>query len=309
MDSRYRAKMKKSILAAVRNNRAVILSLLLFFSICLAGCQARPAATGPAGQLKVAVSIVPQATFVKAVGGDLVDVVTLIPPGGNPENYSPTPQQMEQFSGARLYFVIGVPAEKAGILPKVKDLNPDVMMVDLPALVDAVYPPRSFASGARDPHMWLSPKRVKEMVRITADHLSELDPAHKADYAQNAQSYIAQLDSLDQDIKASLAGLPNRTFIVYHPAFGYFADDYGLNMVALEEEGKEATAINLQKVIDLAKKEDIKVIFYQAEIDSKQARILAAEIGGQTEMVVPLDPDYINNMEKIAQTFARVLQH
>lgn len=284
---------------------------VLLLNLCLvaAGCNGKPAAVPPgnSGKLKVAVTIVPQATFVKAVGGDLIDVVTMVPPGVNPENYAPSPQQMVQFSDAQIYFAIGVPSEKTAILPKVHDLNPDLKVVDLPALVDTVYPPREFQPGERDPHMWLSPRRVQEIVRITAQQLSALDPAQRTVYEENARTYIASLDRLDQDIRATLVGMTNRTFIVYHPAFGYFADDYGLKMVALEEEGKEATAVNLQKVIDLARQEHIKVIFYQAEIDSKQAHTLAAELGGQAQMIAPLDPDYVNNLEKIAQTFARVL--
>lgn len=288
----------------------MVISLFVISVLSLAGCNSEPVSTPvqDSGKLKVAVTIVPQATFVQAVGGDLVDVVTMIPPGGNPENYSPTPQQMAQFSEAQIYFAIGVPSEKANILAKVKDLNPNILLVDLTEKVDQVYPPRLFASGERDPHMWLSPKRVKEIVNITAQELGQLDPDHKEIYLSNANAYNSQLDKLDQDIRTAMTGLTSQYFIVYHPAFGYFADDYGLKMVALEEEGKEATAVDLQKVIDFAEQENIKVVFYQAEMDSKQARTLAAEIGGQTEMIAPLDPDYINNLEKIAQTFARVLR-
>lgn len=293
-------------------SKPILICGLLIFSLAviMSGCTSTPVSSPSQdnGKLKIAVSILPQASFVQAVGGDLVDVVTMVPPGGNPENYSPTPQQMEQFSQAQIYFAIGVPTEQANILPKIKDLNPAVLLVDLPAEVDEVYPPRLFASGERDPHMWLSPKRVKEIIRITARELGQADPAHRDIYTANAENYNSQLDKLDQDIRSALTGLSSNTFIVYHPAFGYFADDYSLKMVALEEEGKEATAVDLQKAIDLAKKENIKVVFYQAEMDSKQARTLAAEIGGQTEMIAPLDPDYINNLEKIAQTFARVMR-
>lgn len=296
---------------SVYRTRQIGLGLLLSFLLLLMpGCSSEAPVSAPSGGqvLKAAVTIVPQATFVKAVGGDLVDVVTVVPPGGNPENYSPTPQQMLQITDARLFFAIGVPSEATTILPKIKDLNPDMKIVDLPQLVDQVYPPSLFPSGERDPHMWLSPRRVKEIVRITADELSNLDPAHRDIYARNAAAYAAQLDQLDQEIKNSLANMDDRTFIVYHPAFGYFAADYGLEMIALESEGKEATAVDLQKVIDLARQKQIKVVFYQAEIDSKQSRTLAEEIGGQAEMIAPLDPDYINNLRKTAQTFARVLK-
>lgn len=287
-------------------------SLLVLVALVLlgSGCRNKPvtAPVNDGDKPKVAVSIVPQATFVKEVGGDLVEVVTMIPPGGNPENYSPTPQQMMKFSDADLYFTIGVATEQANLLPYLAGARSNLRIIDLPSLVDQKYPAVTFPSGERDPHMWLSPKRVQEIVRITADELTRLDPAHADNYAANAGSYIKRLDRLDLDIKAALDGLPNRTFIVYHPAFGYFADDYGLTMIALEEEGKEATALELQQVIDLARSHNIKVVFYQAEVDNKQSRILAQELGGQSEMVAPLDPDYIGNLEKIALTFKEALQ-
>ena len=291
-----------------RYRRDALLAILMLVGL-LSGCQQQPVTspTSTDDRLKVAVTIVPQATFVKAVGGDLVEVVTMVPPGGNPENYSPTPQQMMQFSDADIYFAIGVPAEEAN-LPQLISLAPAMKMVDLPALVDRQFPPVTFPSGARDPHMWLSPQRVQEMVRLTAEQLTLLDPLHGEIYAANSGAYIERLGQLDQDIRSALAGLPNRTIIVYHPAFGYFAADYGLTMIALEEEGKEAAAVDLQRVIDLARAQNIKVVFYQAEIDSKQSRTLAAEIGGQAEMIAPLDPDYIGNLHKTALTFQRVLQ-
>jgi zinc transport system substrate-binding protein len=100
----------------------------------------------------------------------------------------------------------------------------------------------------------------------------------------------------------------NKQFVVYHPAFGYFADDYGLTMVALEEEGKEATPQHLQDVIDFAKSENIKVIFYQAEIDSSQSAAFAEELGGKTMELSPLSGDYIENLKAMAGLMAEVMQ-
>jgi len=292
----------------------ILLSVLCLTLLTASGCTSNtkqtaqtPTSNSPE-KLRVAVSIVPQATFVKAVGGELVDVVTIIPPGANPENYAPSPQTMEQLSQAKLYFAIGVPAEKSGILPRLKEINSQMKLVDLPSQVDKVYPAREMAPGEKDPHRWLSPKRVAEMVKIISAELAAADPQHADSYQKNAQVYQAELEKLNTEIASSLQGLSGQSFIVYHPAMGYFADDYGLKMIALEEEGKEATAQQLQSVIDLAKKENIKVIFYQAEMDSKQAQTFAQELGGQAELIAPLAPDYIDNLRKTAQTFARVLQ-
>ncbi|MCI1930308.1 MAG: zinc ABC transporter substrate-binding protein [Clostridia bacterium] len=252
----------------------------------------------------IAVTIVPEETFVKAVCGDLDDVITMVPPGNSPENYEPTPEQMEKFSKASLYFSIGVPTEEANILPNVGD----VKVVSLQGKVADVYPERKFESGERDPHIWLSPKRAEVMVATIAQELGKIDEANKDTYEKNAEAYINKLEDLDKEIKSSLEGVKSKKFIVYHPAFGYLADDYGLKMYALEDEGKEATPQHLQEMVDLAKKENIKVIFYQEEIDSSQSQSFAEEIGGKTIQLEPLAADYIDNLKRMAQTMAEAMQ-
>ena len=290
------------------------LALLVCFTFVLSGCFSQSAVeqkTPP--KPVVAVSIVPQETWVKAIAGDLVEVTTLIPPGKSPETYSPTPQQMTQFSKAALYFSIQVPAETASILPKARDLNRIVKIVDLAAAVRAVHPDlemeehghgHGHSHGERDPHIWLSPKRAIVMVQTTAAELAALDPAHKTTYEKNAQEYVAKLRQLDQDIQNMLKGSKDKTFIIYHPSLGYFADDYGLKMLALEAHGKEATPQDLQKVIDKAKNEKISAILYQKEMDSRQAKTFAAEVGGTTLMIAPLSSDYIGELKQIAKTLA-----
>jgi len=282
----------------------VVGATMLICAMCLTGCtnQAKDATVDE--KPIVAVSIVPEQTFVKAVCGDLVDIVTLVPPGSSPENYEPTAKEMEKFSDASLYFSIGVPTEEANILPKAGD----VKVISLQDEVAAVYEDRMFESGERDPHIWLSPKRAKVMVEVIAREMSELDPKNKNTYEKNAADYIAQLDEVDQEIKDALEGVESKKFMVYHPAFGYIADDYGLEMYALEEDGKEATAQHLQEMIDLAKKENIKVIFYQKEIDSSQSEAFAEEIDGKTIQLSPLAADYIDNLKNMAQTMEEAMK-
>ncbi len=252
----------------------------------------------------VAVTIVPQKTFVEAVCGDTVEVVTLVPPGNSPSNYEPTPIEIEAFNRAVVYFSIGVPTEEANILPNARSIN----VLSLDQAVATVYPDRNFDGLGRDPHIWLSPKRVQVMVKTIEEEMSRLYPDNQALYQANAENYRQALDDLDQEIKRALEGVENKTFIAYHPAFGYLADDYGLEMIALEEEGKEARPQQLQKIIDLAKEKGIKVIFYQEEIDSSQSQAFAEEIGGKTIQLAPLAPDYINNLKKMANTMAEVME-
>jgi zinc transport system substrate-binding protein len=211
---------------------------------------------------------------------------------------------MENFSKASLYFSIGVPTEESNILPKLTDIK-TIALQDEVALT---YEDRTFESGERDPHIWLSPKRAKVMVEVISREMGELDEANKEIYEKNAKAYIERLDELDKEIEESLKGVENKKIIVYHPAFGYLADDYGLEMYALEEEGKESTAVRLQEMIDLAKKENIKAIFYQDEIDSSQSKAFAEEIGGKTVQLSPLSANYISNLKKMADTISEVMQ-
>jgi len=287
-----------------RNLLSVLAVVLIFGSIFITGCGDKVKTEATDEKPIIAVTIVPEKTFVEAVCGDLAEVIVMVPPGSSPENYEPTPDEMQKLSKATLYFSIGVPTEQANILPVVQENK----VVSLQEKVAEIFPDRKFESGERDPHIWLSPKRVKVMIKEIAYKMGSFDEANKEIYNKNAETYINQLDELDGQIVSALQDVQNKKIVVYHPAFGYLADDYGLEMYALEKEGKEATAKHLQEMIDLAKKENIKVIFYQEEIDSSQSKAFAEEIGGETIQLAPLAANYIENLKKMAQTMAEVMQ-
>lgn len=299
------------------NLRKNILYILIIIMLFISGCGAenqdgtKTDADG-SEKIAVAVSIVPQETFVKAVAGDLVEVITMVPPGNSPSNYQPTPKQMSKFSESEIYFSIGVPTEEANILPRIKDLNRDIKIVSLDDKVSEVYPHRFFqgqeGKGNKDPHIWLSPKRVKIMVETIKEELILLDPDNREIYEENALKYISELDEIDNEIKEALKEHKGQSFIIYHPAFGYFADDYGLKMLAIEDHGKKATALKVQEVIEFAKREDIKFVFYQEEFDSGQAETISDEIEGEAIKVAPLAPNYIENLLHIANKFKDTLK-
>jgi zinc transport system substrate-binding protein len=292
---------KMNIKKLLRNTFGV---MIILSGMLLFGCSNNEQENVKEDKPIIAVTIVPEQTFVEAVCGDLAEVVVLVPPGNSPENYEPTPMIIEKFSKASLYFSIGVSTEEANILPKATDIK-TIALQDEVALI---YDDRTFESNERDPHIWLSPKRVKVMIEVISREMGKLDVANKETYEKNAKAYIEQLDELDKEIKESLDGVQNKKIIVYHPAFGYLADDYSLEMYSLEEEGKESTVMHLQEMIDLAKKENIKAIFYQEEIDSSQSKAFAEEIGGKTVQLSPLAADYIDNLKKMAETISEVMQ-
>ena len=220
-------------------------SILILGLMLVVGCSSNEKPTGEEATVEkstvekpvVAVTIIPEKSFVEAVCGEEVDVVVMVPPGNSPANYEPTPKEMEQFSKAKIYFTIGVPTEAANILPKAEEIK-DMKIVKLQDEVAKIYDEIEIAPGQRDPHIWLSPKRAKAMVEIIHREISQLDSKNAQEYEKNAQTYMDEIDNLDIDIQKALEGVKNRKFIVFHPAFGYLADDYNLTRYALEEDRK-----------------------------------------------------------------------
>ena len=285
--------------------RFLLLILISLVSLTLISCSDM---TAPTSQEKptVAVAIVPQAEFVRRVAGDKVDVVTLIPPGNSPANYQPTAMQMQQLSQAAVYFTLELPTENANILPKLQDMNKGISIVHVREEVEktyaAVYSEHSHGDHVHegeDPHIWLSPRRAAVMVQNIANILSQLDANNSSNYQKNAQSYIDELTALDAEISKALENLEQRSFIIYHSAYAYFADDYGLDMHTIEVDGKQATAADLTRVIDFANEHGIDVVFYQQEFDSNQAKTLSEAIGGKVVEVAPLSEDYAGSLRSV----------
>lgn len=257
-------------------------------------------------KIVIAVSIEPQRNFVESIASDLFEVITMIPPGYSPESYEPSPKQIQKLNDAKIYFSIGVPTEKENILP---NINKNTKIVHLEEVVASKYEDLQMPSGGRDPHIWLSPKRVVVMVEEITKQLCDIDQENKEIFIKNSQEYINKLNKLDEQLRNIFNGLDSKKIIVYHPAFGYLADDYEIKMYSLEYDGKEATAEHLKEMVDLARKENIKIIFYQQEIDSSQSQAFADEIGGKSIMLSPLAYDYIDNFEKMCKIIKEVINN
>ncbi len=296
-----------------------IIVLIIIITLFITGCGGNSIDESQKDEkgINIIVSIEPQKTFVEKVTGDLADINVVIPQGYSPANYQPSPIEIQDISNGDVYFSIGVESEKAFIIPKLKDLNEDIELINLQEKVKEKYEllyieeehndDHEHDEGDVDPHIWLSPKRVITIVETIRDYMVEIDSDNKSQYINNAEEYIAELEKLDQDLKRTFEELDTKTFIIYHPSFSYFAKDYGLEMITIEEAGKEATAAKIQNVVDFARSNDIRVVFYQDEFDSSQAIVIANEIDGEVVEVTPLSGNYIDNMYEIRDKFEKVL--
>ncbi|NVL89447.1 MAG: zinc ABC transporter substrate-binding protein [Desulfobacterales bacterium] len=268
-------------------------------------------------KVKVFVSILPQAYFVERVGGKRVDVSVMVGPGHSPATYEPIPKHMTELDKARLYFRIGVPFEDVWMV-RISRANPRMRVIDTRRGVK-LRPMKAHyhneggqhhhdSTGMKDPHIWLSLRLVKVQARNICDALIFEDPAHRPYYKSNLRAFEHDLDRLDAEIRGVFKNLKTRKFMVFHPAWGYFARDYGLEQIPVEVEGKEPSARTLADLIKVAKQEGITVVFVQAQFSTKNARTVARAIGGRIVRIDPLARDYMKNMKKIAETFRQVIQ-
>jgi zinc transport system substrate-binding protein len=159
-----------------------------------------------------------------------------------------------------------------------------------------------------DPHIWLSPPLVKIQARNILAALQEADPAHGSVYEANFKAFTAQIDQLDADLKKTFAGKKGLQFMVFHPAWGYFADTYGLEQVPIEIEGKDPKPAQLRELIEHARGNDIKVVFVQPQFSTKSAELVAREIGGQVAFANPLAEDWMANLGEVADKFESALK-
>ena len=285
----------------------IVLMLLLTVSLIPAaiGCDREAETTG---KTVVAVTILPQAGFVEAIGGDKVEVVVMVPPGASPHTYEVTPDQMTRLSNAKMYAKVGSPVEfELAWMDKLIAVNKSMLVVDCSKGINLTDSQDPDEPGL-DPHIWLSVKNAKIMVQNICDGLVQVDAANKAYYEENCAAYSEELTKLDGDLTEDLSSVKNRSFIVFHPAFGYFAHDYNLKQIGVEQEGKEPDADYIVRLIEEAKKSDIRVVFVSPQYSTKRAESIAKEIGGKVVIIDPLAKEFIDNMHAIESAMKQAMQ-
>lgn len=268
----------------------------------------------------VFVSVAPHAYFVDKIAGDLVDVHVMVTPGKNPHTYEPTPRQMTRISDSALFFHTGVPFEEIW-LPRIQQNFPDVIYVDLQKGVDLLTmeevctdPSHNHEHGhhhhheAIDPHIWLSPAQAKIQAKTIHESLVEFFPGERELLDRNHDELQEELNDLDAELAGMLKNLSRNRFYVYHPAWGYFAHEYGLEQVAIELDGKEPSARQLGTLIDQANADEVNVIFVQQQFSRKLAESVAQAIGGTVVSIDPLAREYSANLRKVARVLSEAMQ-
>ncbi|MHC1586803.1 MAG: metal ABC transporter substrate-binding protein [Candidatus Hecatellaceae archaeon] len=274
---------------------AIIFSLILAASALTFIPEAKP--VNQSNKLIAAVSIPPLAEWVEKVGGKRVQVLILIPEGADPHLYEPPPSLIAQASRAKLIVLIGLGFEPWA--ERIAQLNPEAKILRVSSLVK----PRKLGSKP-DPHVWLTPKAAMATVKRIAEILAELDPDHAEAYRERMEAYLAELQALDLEISSRLSAFKGKPILVLHPAWGYFAETYGLKQLAL---GEEASPARLAYIIEEARKLGLKTVFVEPFANPELAQTLAREIGGNTAWLNPLPRSYVEGLREAALTIAEAL--
>ena len=281
---------------------------LIILCVILAGCKGTPqkqADSGkasrtekPAVTVTVTVTISPYKYFVDQIAKGKVDVNVMVSNGNNPETYEPYAQQMMELSKSALYLKVGSIGFEQTWMKKLQDNAPDMKVIDTSVGIK----PAKTPGGNIDPHVWMSCSNARIIASNILKALCELEPKNKAFFEKNYQSLLSIIDKRDSTIKENFKKDPDlvRKFVIYHPILTYFARDYQLEQLAIEEEGREPSAAQLKSLIERARKEKIKFCLIQAEFANRNTTTFINESHTKPMDINPLQGDWNRAMLEAA---------
>ena len=259
----------------------------------------------------ISVSILPQKYFVDQIAGELLHVNVLVPPGTSYHNYEVLPSQMKDLAKSKIWLQTGLLTFEEAWKEKLSEINKDLLIVNCSEGIVPIAGSECEEEGHHhgdeggyDPHIWLAPAEVKIMAQNTLKTLTAVFPEKTTSFQANYTRFISKIDSLTVQFEQKLAPLTNRNILIFHPALGYYARQFKLEQIPLELDGKEPSPKHMKYVVDLARKENIKVIFIQKEFDSENALQLSREIGGEVVVIDPLDYNWEKQMHDITDKIA-----
>ena len=281
----------------------------LFIGLVLSGCFSEPQRSK---HKVIFVSILPLKYFADKIIGDHYKVEVTVPPGAGPETYSPTPKQMIMLNEAQAYFSIGYLGFEQVWLESYKSSNPDLHIFSTSRRIDLIKDEHHDGDHEHlqgvDPHIWSSPKTARLIAENIYNGMMQIDPEHGDSYLKNLNALFIEIARVDSTITHILAGASSRKFIIFHPALGYFARDYGLEQLSIEFEGKVPSPKHLQMVIDAAKSGNTKIVLIQKEFDKRNGEIIAQETGCKILQIDPLDYNWPDQMIDIAKKLSETPQ-
>ena len=299
---------------------AILATLFLLLS-ALSGCIETTQETNKIGILT---TIIPQSELIEKIGGDHIDLTIMVPAGESPHSYEPTPEQLIKVAQAEAYFTVGSGVEfEVAQMDTILEQNLDLQVFDCSENITVLAFDQHHGAethhdeeedheeeedhdhGGTDPHIWTSPTNYMIMAEAIKNGLIELDPANQTDYQENYNTLITNLTEMHNSIQSMLEPYENRSFMTYHPAWGYFGDTYHLTQIAIEEDGKQPGPAGISSIISQAGQLNITTIFVSPQFDTSSAETIAAEINGTVVFANPLTDDYQATITNLANSIVQ----
>ena len=252
----------------------------------------------------ITVTLEPLRYFTEAIAGDCFEVVSMVPKGSSPESYDPTPQQLVNLSKSQAYLRIGYIGFEQAWMKKLEANYPTMKVYDTSKGVELIreeghHHGDHYHEGGVEPHIWNSTQNASVIADNIYAALCEMDADHQPEYKQRLDSLKQVIARTDADVRTLLANADS-TFLIYHPALSYFARDYGLHQISIEEGGKEPSPATLKTLIETCRQEGAQVIFVQQEFDQRNAQLIADELGIEIVPINPLSHDWAEEMLRVA---------
>jgi len=280
-----------------------IIKYLIVLIIILSACEPRKFEID---KNHISVSINPQKFYIEKIARDYYSVNVLVPSGSSPATYEPTARQVKEVTKSVAYMKIGnIGFEKAWMERFVK-INKKMTITDMSENVELIRGEQvkhgdHFHDGGVDPHIWLSLKSAKVIAKNTLNALIALEPSLREGFVNNYVNLISEIDLVEKEIMEMLAPYAGKSFLIYHPALGYFAHDFNLNQISIESEGKTPSPAHLKTVVDRSLEENIRIVFIQKEFDAENAKTIATEIGAEIIELNPLSENWLKEIKIISQ--------
>lgn len=289
--------------------------LLIYFCLLLVACgSGSPKTSNKEDKPTITVTLEPQRYFTEAIAGDKFTVVSMVPKGSSPETYDPIPQQLVSLGDSKAYFRIGYIGFEQTWMDRLMDNAPHIQVFDTSKGIDLILSNEEPGHGhsnhdghihAVEPHVWNSAANALVLAGNTYKALCTLDKGNEAYYLARYDSLCQRIQDTDSLIRKQLSQPgAGKSFMIYHPALSYFARDYGLRQISIEEGGKEPSPAHMKELIDVCKAEDVRVIFVQPEFDKRNAETIAQQTGTKVVPINPLSYDWEEEMLNVAKALS-----
>lgn len=256
----------------------------------------------------VGVAVPPQAGILRAIAPEgLTPSITILVDGSqNPHSFEPGARQLAALSRCTLYFSAGLPFETP-LAPRLRALSPSLRLVPPPEITEDHDEDGDHGDHDHDPHFWTSPDGIRAMAATLAEAMAEADPAHAAEWRLGHEAFAVRLCEREKELRERFADFRGRTFLVYHPAWGHFAEEFGLRQLAIEHHGGAPTARHLAELMRTARNERVRALIVQSDSEAARARSVAEALALPIVRLNPLEPDPFALLEATAEAVATSL--